>query len=69
MKPGEAICERCGHSSDWHRFDDYRLSEFPDPTQDPNAPFRCVGPNLEGCNVGCPDMVRPADADSTGPET
>lgn len=48
-------CERpgCGHSPDWHRLDDaLNLS----PT-DPAAPFRCLGPNFDGCAGSCPDFV------------
>lgn len=45
-------CGRCGHSPDAHRLDDaLNLS----PT-DPRAEFRCVGPDLAGCDQACPDF-------------
>jgi hypothetical protein len=44
-------CDRCQHDSFWHRLDgDLNL----DPLH-PDAPFRCCGPNLVGCD--CPDFA------------
>lgn len=55
-----ATCQRCGHSSDDHRFDDYTLRAGYN-AMSPDAKFRCVGPNLSGCDQQCPDMVRPVE--------
>ena len=49
-------CLRCGHSPDWHRFDDDRLTEFADVPWE-ERPFRCLGPGLDGCGQSCPDFV------------
>lgn len=58
-------CQRCGHSPDWHRFDDYRLSEFEGvPLEE--RPFRCLGPSLHGCDQECPDFIGEA-VTLTGP--
>jgi hypothetical protein len=54
--PTKNPCQRCGHSPDWHRFDDYRLSEFEGVPWE-QRPFRCLGPNLAGCDQECPDFV------------
>lgn len=48
-------CQRCGCGPDWHRFDDYRLSEFVGVPWD-QRPFRCLGPTLAGCPQHCPDF-------------
>lgn len=49
-------CDRCGHSPDDHRFDDYTLREGYNHMS-PDAKFRCLGPQLDGCAQGCPDFV------------
>lgn len=51
-------CTACGHSPDWHRFDDDLLVEM-DTAGVPwtERPFRCLGPDLSGCGSHCPDFV------------
>jgi len=49
-------CERCGHSPDDHRFDDYTLRPGYNHMS-PDAKFRCVGPQLDGCDQQCPDFL------------
>jgi hypothetical protein len=49
-------CDRCGHSPDDHRFDDNRLTEFRG-TPWSERPFRCLGPDLNGCDASCPSFV------------
>lgn len=53
-------CARCGHPSDWHRFDDAQ----PWGVTDSRAQFRCIGYDCEvggppvsnGCK--CPDFAK-----------
>lgn len=40
-------CKRCGHPSDWHRFDDAQ----PWGVTDPRGKFRCIGYD---CEIGGP---------------
>lgn len=51
-------CGHCGHSPDDHHFDDDRLVEM-ERAGIPwdKRPFRCLGPDLAGCEVRCPDFV------------
>ena len=51
------ICTRCGHSAHWHRFDDYTLTATYN-CMSPDAQFRCLGEDLNGCNVSCLDMAQ-----------
>jgi hypothetical protein len=55
----KARCERCGHFGCQHRLDD----SLNIPPTDPSAPFRCLGPKLNGCDDRCPDMVRPSNGE------
>jgi hypothetical protein len=50
-------CARCGHSAHWHRFDDYTLTATYNHMS-PDAKFRCLGEDFNGCNLSCPDMVQ-----------
>ncbi|WP_370944041.1 hypothetical protein AB5J62_33710 [Amycolatopsis sp. cg5] len=51
-------CQRCGHSADWHRFDDDQLVTYDRAEVDwTDRPFRCVGPGLTGCPAHCPDFA------------
>jgi hypothetical protein len=54
-----AMCGRCGHHSDWHRYDSAQTAGGP---LEPGAMFRCLGgSHLGGCSRDCPDFVRPLD--------
>ena len=52
-KPTLPDCTRCGHGADWHRLDD---STNIGPA-DPDALFRCLGEDFDGCAEACPDFV------------
>lgn len=51
-------CRRCGHLANLHRFDDDQLVTYGRAEVEWNdRPFRCVGPDFEGCAMDCSDFV------------
>lgn len=53
MKPP---CRNCGHSPHWHRFDDDKLT-LTHNAMSPDAEFRCLGEEFNGCKHNCPNYT------------